>query len=123
MGLGFVAASAILPSAYVVASSAFLVALFVWSQRLKRVGALSRLASWSVHGLVVVAWLVALLGAIGAVRATMAAGEGGEAVDKARALAEGISESMNSGALAFGLGLVGGSILILSAWRNRRASK
>ena len=95
------------------------VGLAVWARRLRKLGA-PRVVIWVAYVLSAIVGLVIVTGYVGAVVAAGHPVAGGqvEPSQKARALAEGISEAMNSGALALLIAVVAAGWLWF--WRLRR---
>jgi hypothetical protein len=93
----------------------------VWfaTRRLARTGSVPPWAVWTGYGLTVPGALVLVLGTISGIIVSMGA-VSGDSVDpsqKARRLAEGISEAMNCGALALLVAVFGGAFVAIVRWR------
>ena len=97
----------------------FLVPLVLWARWLRRRTGAPRFVVRVALALAALAAAVTLFGVVVSVRALLSAGadESAEAYGKARALAEGISEAMNCGALAVVVALVLALWLLFGTWR------
>jgi hypothetical protein len=109
--LAFVAATLFAPLISVVALAA-------WARRLQKHGA-PRLATAIAFALIAISGFVTIGGCAGAA-IHLTGGGGDEPSQKARALAEGISEAMNCGALALVIASVAAAWMAFWAWRRRR---
>ena len=99
-----------------------IIGVWLWARRLGKRPNVPRFVPWAIYALVIPGTLVTVLGvASGLIRVLGATS--GESVDpsqKARVLAEGISEAMNSGACGFLLAVVAALWLGFWAWWWRR---
>jgi len=114
--LGMVLAIILVPSALVLGA-------WTWARRIGKRPEVPKLASRVAYGLVILSALavvagvvVGFVGGFGAV-----SGDRIDPSQKARVLAEGISEAMNCGALGFLLTVVTAAWLLFCSWRWRRA--
>lgn len=108
-----------LVAAILIVPPASIIGLVLWARWLAKRQGVPRFAAWVAYGLAVVGGLViAASVGLGVVIATSAvSGEAVEPSEKARHLAEGISEVMNCGALGLLVaGLAAGWVLF---WRLR----
>jgi Na+/proline symporter len=98
------------------------VAVWLWARRLGRRPELPRFASWVGYVLATIGAAVVVVGVgSGLIRSLGAvSGESVEPSQKARALAEGISEAMNSGACGFLLAVVAAIWLGFCCWKWRQ---
>jgi hypothetical protein len=100
-----------------------IVGVTVWGRRVSRRPDMPRFVSWIVYVLAVPAGLALTFALVHGVVMGFGAAATGVPVEpsqKARVLAESISEVMNSGAFALGVALVAGLWLAFSTWRWRR---
>jgi hypothetical protein len=98
-----------------------IIGLLVWVGRVRKTGT-RRFVVWVAYVLAAIAGLAIVSGYVGTVIAAIQT-VGGDAVDpsqKARVLAEGISEGMNCGAFGFLVALVAVGWLSFWRWRGRR---
>ena len=97
------------------------VGLVLRAGRLRRQRA-GRFTVWAAYGLASLAGLLIVAGMVPGVLAVTGVfqTEGVEPSGKARALGEGISEAMNSGALAVLIVIVGVAGLVVRRWWGRR---
>jgi hypothetical protein len=115
MGLLVVAVVA----AMALSPAALLVPLYLWARWLRRRTGVPRFVRGIAVLLAALAAAVALFGAVASVHALMGAvtGESVGPLEKSRALAEGLSEAMNCGALAVVVAAVLALWLLFSTWR------
>ena len=96
--------------------------VFFWAGRLGKQPSASRLAVWVAYGLVAIGGLTIFVG-LGSGLLVATSAIGGEAIEpsqKARRLAEGISEAMNCGALGLLFLGVAAAWIAFWKWRSRR---
>ena len=94
------------------------VPLFYWTRWLAVRTAAPRFALRTAHMFLALGTFAAFLGAAGGVGAlTAVTGERGDASQRARALAEGISEAMNCGALVLLVAMILALWLLFGTWR------
>lgn len=98
-----------------------LAALFLWARWLRRRTAAHRYFVWAAYALLGAATLLFLSG-FGFVGVVFLSGPQ-DGADKARQLAESISEAMNSGALAMTIGAATAVWLLVGTWRWRWSVK
>jgi hypothetical protein len=95
--------------------------VWMWTRWLARRSGLPRFVVWGGHGLSACGALIIVASIVGALRVGSGSvfGEGIDPGQKARMLAEGISEAMNCGALAFLIAIVAVLWLGFWTWRSR----
>jgi len=100
------------------------VGVSIWARRMSRRPEVPRFVSWVAYVFAVPAALAIVFGTGCGVVTSLGAGSGEstEPSQKARALAEGISEFMNCGALGFLIAIVTALWLLFCTWRWRRRS-
>jgi cytochrome bd-type quinol oxidase subunit 2 len=97
---------------------ASLITGWAWARRLRRSSKLPRFAIWVAHTFVALGGVVSMIGfVLGGTAILTAPHQPGDTRDKARALAEGISEVMNCGAL--GAVVAASAAVWLGFWRWR----
>jgi hypothetical protein len=98
--------------------------LVIWARRLSKTQRVPRFAARVAYGLAAVGGLAIIGGVASAFTSGVSAvtGESMEASDKARRLAEGISEVTNCDALAVLVAGVAASWLLFWSWKTRRSS-
>ena len=101
-----------------------IVGLVLWARRLSKTRGAPRTAARVAYGLAALGGLVIVAGlGLGVVSATSPlTGEGVEPSEKARHLAEGISEVMNCGALGLLVAGVAAGWIFFWRWRTRGSS-
>jgi hypothetical protein len=114
-----------LVAAILIVPPSSIVGLVLWARRLAKRPGVPRVAALVAYGLAVVGGLVIASGVgLGVVTATSAvAGEAVKPSEKARQLAEGISEVMNCGALGLLVAGVAAAWVLFWRWRIRPSSK
>jgi hypothetical protein len=101
------------------APNVLLLPLVAWARWLRRRPAAPRLAAWAAYALLAVGTFVTTLGAISTLASarTLSLATSDGASTRARALAEGISAGMNSGALVVVIAVVAALWLLFGTWR------
>jgi hypothetical protein len=107
------------------ASMVAVVAVLVWTTKVRRRRMAPGFVVWTAYALATVAGLAIGSGLVGALRAGSSAmsGEGLDPSQKARALAEGISELMNCGAFGLLVAVAGAGWLGVWSWILARRSR
>ncbi|HEY8075218.1 MAG TPA: hypothetical protein VIF62_13935 [Labilithrix sp.] len=103
------------------APTALVVTLFAWARWLRRRTAAHRFFVWAAYALLGASAALVVFGMCSVAGAFLSFGV--DTSSKARALAEGISEAMNCGAMSLALDLFAALWLLAGTWRWRWSVK